>query len=83
MRDARAGRKCTVCDLMILLADALSPLQVYWAVTQHEACQLKITSLPFTESGEHKVKFDTLMVATGVSSKWVGQMNQMFDNKRR
>ena len=69
--------------LTISLADGLFPPQVYWAATQHEACQLKITSLPYTESGEHKVKFDTLMVATGVSSKWVNQMNQMFDARRR
>ena len=55
------------------------PLQVHWAATQHEACQLKITSLPYTSSGEHKVKFDSLMVATGVSSKWVDQMNRMLD----
>ena len=56
---------------------------MHWAATQHEACQLKITSLPFTVSGEHKVKFDTLMVATGVSSKWVNQMNAMLDARRR
>ena len=52
---------------------------VYFAASQAEECQLKISSLHFTESGEHKVKFDTLMVATGISSKWVDQMNTMFD----
>lgn len=66
-----------------MFADKLTTTQVYWAASQHEACQLKITSLPYTESGEHKVKFDALMVATGVSSKWVDQMNYIHDARRR
>ena len=50
---------------------------IYFAASQHSECRLKISSLRETGSGEHKIKVDTLMVATGVSSKWVEQMNRM------
>ncbi len=69
--------------LIILRTDRLPSPQVFWAATQHEACQLKISLLPYTASGEHKVKFDTLMVAKGVSSKWVEHMNYMHDETSR
>ena len=52
---------------------------VYFAATQAKEYRLKISLLHYTKSGEHKVKFDTLMVATGISSKWVNKMNSMFD----
>ena len=39
---------------------------VYFPASQHPACRIRVTSLPQTESGEHKVKFDTLMIGTDV-----------------
>ena len=53
---------------------------VYFAATQNSHCRLRITSLNQTESGEHKVKFDSIMVATGISSNWVNDMNHVYQS---
>ena len=51
---------------------------------QHVQCSghdrilpLQVSSLRKMDSGQHKIKIDTLMVATGVSAKWVEQMNRV------
>ncbi len=49
---------------------------IYFAVSQHKHCLLKITSLKESETGEHKIKIDTLMVGSGVSADWVEHMNK-------
>ena len=51
---------------------------IYFSATQHEHCRLQITSIHDSETGGDKVKFDMLMVATGISGNWVNQMNEMF-----
>ena len=48
---------------------------VYLGVSQHPACRLRVTSLPQTESGEHKVKFDTLMIGTDMVVNLAGFLN--------
>ena len=39
---------------------------VYLTASQHPACRLDVTSLPQTDSGEHKVKFDALMIGADI-----------------
>ena len=55
---------------------------VYFAASQSAHCRLNITSLRNTLSGEHKVKFDMLMVASGIPARWVDVMNMVFQLKR-
>ena len=50
---------------------------IYFSASQHKQCRLGIRSLPYTNTGEHKVKFDMLMVSSGVSAEWVG-LNRIF-----
>ena len=51
---------------------------IYFGASQSAACRLNITSLRNTLSGEHKVKFDMLMVASGIPARWVDTMNMVF-----
>ena len=51
---------------------------IYFSASQSAHCRLKITSLRDTTSGEHKVKFDMLMVASGIPAGWVHDMNMVF-----
>ena len=48
---------------------------MYFPASQHPACRIRVTSLPQTESGEHKVKFDTLMIGTDVHAILAGYLN--------
>ena len=41
---------------------------VYFTASQHPACRFRVTSLLLTDSGEHKVKFDTLMIGTDIDT---------------
>ena len=57
---------------------ALSIYQTaYLAISQSPVCQIRITSLPNTTSGEHKIKFDTVLVATGMTESWSQWFNEM------
>lgn len=47
----------------------------YFPVSQHKVCRVRVTSLPETQSGEHKVKFDTLMIGSGINSDWADLFN--------
>ena len=57
---------------------ALSIYQTaYLAVSQSPVCQIRITSLPNTTSDGHKIKFDTVLVATGMTESWSKWFNQL------
>ena len=47
----------------------------YFAVSQSPACRIRVTSLAQPALSGHKIKFDTLMVASGVGGAWQAQMN--------
>ncbi len=49
----------------------------YFGVSQSPECQIRITSLSNTTSGEHKIKFDTVLVATGMTESWSKWFNEM------
>ena len=49
----------------------------YFGVSQSPECQIRIISLPNTTSGEHKIKFDTVLVATGMTERWSEWFNEM------
>ena len=51
---------------------------IYFSATQHEHCRIRVTSIHDDETNGNKVKFDMLMVATGISASWVHQMNFIF-----
>ena len=51
---------------------------IYFSATQHAQCRLKVTSIHDADTNGNKVKFDMLMIATGVPASWVNQMNYIF-----
>ncbi|DBA66272.1 TPA: hypothetical protein ACH3X2_002527 [Trebouxia sp. C0005] len=52
-------------------------LTAYLVVSQSPHCQLKITSLQNTSSDGHKIKFDTIIVATSMTARWAAQFNAL------
>ena len=49
----------------------------YFPVSQHKECRVKVTSLPETDTGEHKIKFDTLMIGSGIDAIWADLFNEV------
>ncbi len=47
----------------------------YFPVSQNKECRVKVTSLPESDLGEHKIKFDTLMIGSGINAGWADLFN--------
>ena len=52
-------------------------MTVYMSVSQSTQCQVRISSTQNTTSGEHKIKINTIIAATGVTERWAAYFNKL------